>query len=54
MQLLKIFLLFIFCILQYSLWFGKNGILNYINLYHDIEIIKKNNNVLKSHNYNVE
>lgn len=43
MKILKIFLLFLLFWLQYSLWLGKNGIFDYIKIYKQVEIEKKNN-----------
>lgn len=43
MKILKIFLLFLFFWLQYSLWIGKNGVLDYIKIYKKIIIQKKKN-----------
>lgn len=43
MRTLKMFLLFLFFWLQYSLWIGKNGILDYIKIYKKIIIQKKKN-----------
>ncbi|QCI20552.1 cell division protein FtsB [Buchnera aphidicola (Brachycaudus cardui)] len=43
MKILKIFLLFIFLWLQYSLWLGKNGVIDYIKIYNKVIKEKKTN-----------
>lgn len=43
MKILKIFLLFLFFWLQYSLWMGKNGVLDYIKISKKIAIQKREN-----------
>lgn len=47
MKILKIFLFFLLFLLQYSLWIGKNGILEYISIYKKIIIQKKKIKKLK-------
>ncbi|QIE02112.1 septum formation initiator family protein [Buchnera aphidicola] len=50
MNILKIFLLLALCWLQYSLWLGKNGLIDYIKIYHKVIIEKKNNENLDTRN----
>nr|BET44819.1 MAG: cell division protein FtsB [Candidatus Aschnera chinzeii] len=50
MNKLTIILLFILVWLQYSLWFTKSGLLNYINTKNEIFIIYKKNINLKEKN----
>ncbi|QCI16084.1 septum formation initiator family protein [Buchnera aphidicola] len=50
MKTLKMFLLCLLIWLQYSLWFGKNGILDYIKIYKKVKIQKKNNDDLDIRN----
>ncbi|AEO08759.1 essential cell division protein [Buchnera aphidicola str. Ak (Acyrthosiphon kondoi)] len=50
MKILKMFLLFLLCWLQFSLWLGKNGILDYIKIYKKVLIQKKNNEYLDMRN----
>ncbi|WP_343154098.1 septum formation initiator family protein [Buchnera aphidicola] len=50
MRILKIFLFLLFIWLQYSLWVGKNGILDYIKIYKKIIIQKKTNKDLEVEN----
>ncbi|QCI16654.1 cell division protein FtsB [Buchnera aphidicola (Aphis craccivora)] len=50
MGILKVFLFLLFFWLQYSLWVGKNGILDYIKIYKKIIIQKKINQDLEIKN----
>ncbi|ALD15355.1 cell division protein FtsB [Buchnera aphidicola (Aphis glycines)] len=50
MRILKVFLLLLFIWLQYSLWAGKNGILDYIKVYKKIIVQKKINANLEIEN----
>ncbi|QCI18384.1 cell division protein FtsB [Buchnera aphidicola (Aphis nasturtii)] len=50
MRILKVFLLLLFFWLQYSLWIGKNGVLDYIKIYKKIIIQKKINKNLEIEN----
>ena len=50
MRILKIFLFLLFFWLQYSLWFGENGILDYIKIYKKIVIQRKLNRDLEIEN----
>ncbi|QFQ32584.1 cell division protein FtsB [Buchnera aphidicola (Aphis fabae)] len=50
MRILKIFLFLLFFWLQYSLWIGKNGILDYMKIYKKIIIYKKINQALEIKN----
>ncbi|AWH90379.1 cell division protein FtsB [Buchnera aphidicola (Melanaphis sacchari)] len=50
MKILKIFLFFLLFLLQYSLWIGKNGILEYISIYKKIIIQKKKNKEIEEKN----
>lgn len=50
MKILKVFLFFLFFWLQYSLWAGKNGILDYIKIYKKIIIQTKINKALEIEN----
>lgn len=50
MKILKMILLSLLCWLQYSLWLGKNGVLDYIKIYKKIAIQKKNNEYLDMRN----
>ncbi|QCI17808.1 cell division protein FtsB [Buchnera aphidicola (Acyrthosiphon lactucae)] len=50
MKILKIFLFVLLFWLQYSLWLGKNGILDYIKIYKKVEMQKKNNEYLDMRN----
>ncbi|QIQ41433.1 MAG: cell division protein FtsB [Buchnera aphidicola (Aphis urticata)] len=50
MRILKVFLLLLFFWLQYSLWIGKNGVLDYIKTYKKIIIQKKINKNLEIEN----
>ncbi|QCI21135.1 cell division protein FtsB [Buchnera aphidicola (Hyperomyzus lactucae)] len=43
MRLLKIFLLSLLIWLQYSLWLGRNGIVDYMKIHKKVIIEKKNN-----------
>ncbi|ADP67900.1 hypothetical protein CWU_02725 [Buchnera aphidicola str. JF98 (Acyrthosiphon pisum)] len=46
MKILKIFLLSLLFWLQYSLWLGKNGVLDFIKIYRRVTIEKKIMNIL--------
>ncbi|QCI24469.1 cell division protein FtsB [Buchnera aphidicola (Muscaphis stroyani)] len=50
MKILKTFLFFIFLWLQYSLWFSKNGIFDYIRIYKIVISEEKYNNDLQIQN----
>ncbi|QIQ41997.1 MAG: cell division protein FtsB [Buchnera aphidicola (Microlophium carnosum)] len=50
MKILKIFLLFLLFWLQYSLWLGKNGVLDYIRIYKKVTMQEKNNDFLEMRN----
>ncbi|CAL4324806.1 Cell division protein FtsB [Buchnera aphidicola (Protaphis terricola)] len=50
MKILKIFLFLLFIWLQYSLWIGKNGVLDYIKIYKKIIVQKKKNKELEIKN----
>ncbi|ADP66233.1 cell division protein FtsB [Buchnera aphidicola] len=50
MKILKIFLLSLLFWLQYSLWLGKNGVLDFIKIYRRVTIEKKNNEYLDMRN----
>jgi len=50
MKILKIFLLSLLFWLQYSLWLGKNGVLDYIKIYQTVIMQKKNNENLDIRN----
>ncbi len=50
MKIFKIFLLSLLIWLQYSLWLGKNGILDYIKIYKRVIVQKKNNKDLDVRN----
>lgn len=50
MKTLKIFLFSLLLWLQYSLWLGKNGIIDYIKIYKKVAMQKKNNEFLEMRN----
>ncbi|QCO70970.1 septum formation initiator family protein [Buchnera aphidicola] len=50
MKTLKIFLFSLLLWLQYSLWLGKNGIIDYIKIYKKVVMQKKNNEFLEMRN----
>ncbi|MCU4136816.1 septum formation initiator family protein [Buchnera aphidicola (Sitobion miscanthi)] len=50
MKTFKMFLLFLLLWLQYSLWLGKNGILDYIKIYEKVAMQKKKNECLDMRN----
>ncbi|UPT14761.1 septum formation initiator family protein [Buchnera aphidicola] len=50
MRILKVLLFLLFIWLQYSLWVGKNGILDYIKVYKKIIVQKKINEHLETEN----
>ncbi|QFQ32235.1 septum formation initiator family protein [Buchnera aphidicola] len=50
MRILKVLLFLLFIWLQYSLWVGKNGILDYIKVYKKIIVQKKINERLETEN----
>lgn len=50
MKTLKIFLFFLFFWLQYSLWIGKNGVLDYIKIYQKVKIQIKENEKIEALN----
>ncbi|QCI18948.1 septum formation initiator family protein [Buchnera aphidicola] len=50
MRTLKMFLFLLFIWLQYSLWIGKNGVLDYIKVYKKIIVQKKINKNLDVEN----
>ncbi|QCI17230.1 cell division protein FtsB [Buchnera aphidicola (Aphis helianthi)] len=50
MRILKVLLFLLFIWLQYSLWLGKNGVLDYIKIYKKIVVQKKINQELEIEN----
>lgn len=50
MKTFKMFLLFLLLWLQYSLWLGKNGILDYIKIHEKVAMQKKKNECLDMRN----
>lgn len=53
MRTLKMFLLFLLFLLQYSLWCGKNGIFDFVKIYNKVIIEKKNNKYLDIRNHQI-
>lgn len=52
MYKLSVLLLMLLIWLQYSLWFGKNGIFDFIYINNTIKLYQSNNNIIQMRNRN--